>query len=210
VKRLVHLSLDLDVAEQLQTRAQEAGCTMAALVAYLIVNHSEDEGINALSKSIKSPKLVRAESAVLDCLGTFGGRCADLVAIAGRLGKPPREAYSALRALEREDLVKSWSSDELDRFGRPIESFWSLAGVHPDLGDTLRLVREMVTEKDLSMTDLAQIQGFFGRRLKVYAESVRLRGRSITLADHPEFVAYVVSQVESFLRMAAEGRGSGG
>jgi hypothetical protein len=139
MKTQVGLFLQNTTAEEVRVTAMKVGVGIGDLADYLLTQGlqrlSEGE-LHTWAASLQSTKgrlgggLTRCESAVLKCFDRLLQNREEAWRfsaheIAKEAGFPHRLAFGALKSLQRRELVKGLEmSEEVDRWGRPVNSVW--------------------------------------------------------------------------------------
>lgn len=119
--------------DALKARAAFLGVPYSALADFLLMlalEKARPETIQGWLQQRSAPEATPKEARVLAALRmltTPETYRFDVGTVADAAGLPRREAYRALCALEGRGEVAGVKGEELDRWGRPAESWWRLA-----------------------------------------------------------------------------------
>lgn len=145
--------LTVEYMSALRTKAAELGVPFSALNEFLgslALQKLPPERLRAWADELQrssaetaTPKQTRVLGA-LRSLTTPEAFRFDVGTVADAADLPPREAYRALCALEGRGEVVGVRGEELDRWGRPSESWWRLADVK---GEGRMLMNERLSKR---------------------------------------------------------------
>lgn len=136
-KQFLGATVNTSTLESVRTKADNVGVPVSALVDLLLrygLAKLSDEDLRSwaakrefgLGRPVGG--MTKAERAVLfglEALEAKGeGTRFSLVELAASAGLPPRTAYAGLKSLQRRGMVAGSESEPVDRWGRPVESFW--------------------------------------------------------------------------------------
>lgn len=148
MKTQIGLYLGAGTAEQLREAAHSAGASIGDLADLLLrygLSKVPPEQLRAWALKLPSTKgrlagqLTKDERAVLGAFETLPKKAGQdgvwrfpITDVAAEAGLRLTEAYWALKALQRRALVRGMELEELDRWGRPVKSYWSLISAMPE------------------------------------------------------------------------------
>jgi hypothetical protein len=118
--------------DALKMRAQELRVPYSALADFMLalaLEKARPETIQAWLKQRATPEITPKQGRVLEALRSLTTPETyrfDVGSVADAADMPPREAYRALKALQGRGEVAGAEGSELDRWGRPLESWWRL------------------------------------------------------------------------------------
>lgn len=125
--------LTVELVGTLKAKAEELGVPYNPLADFLLGLALERVGEETLQAWLASRRKGGLSTKERDTLGALQRLTTsetfrfDAGTVADAAGLPRREAYRALKALQGRGVVTGVEGSELDRWGRPMASWWRLA-----------------------------------------------------------------------------------
>lgn len=148
MKAQCNLFMSVSTSEELKAKAAHVGAPVGDLADLLLrfglAKMSDDDlrkwvASRAITGSARSGALKKNERFVLVAFerlplkaGQEGAWRFALGDVAAEAGLRLTDAYWALKALQARGLVKGMELEEVDRWNRPVKSFWSLISAMPE------------------------------------------------------------------------------